>query len=109
MIDALVMPISSPTGQTLRPALYFAGPFVGRGVTHFQWVENWVRLPDTASGRANGRTHGVVISEQGHAVIFNQADPAILVYDRGGELVYAWGDRFPGAHGLTLVKEGNTE
>ena len=33
----------------------------------------------------------------------------VIVYDSDGRLVAKWGDRFPGAHGLEIVKEGNRE
>ena len=33
----------------------------------------------------------------------------VLVYDRYGKILDAWGTEFPGAHGLTLFDEGETE
>lgn len=33
----------------------------------------------------------------------------ILVYDRSGKILDAWGTEFPGAHGLTLSEEGEEE
>ncbi|OUU19932.1 MAG: 6-bladed beta-propeller [Flavobacteriaceae bacterium TMED48] len=33
----------------------------------------------------------------------------ILVYDRSGKILDAWGTDYPGAHGLTLSTEGNEE
>ena len=33
----------------------------------------------------------------------------ILIYDRSGKILKAWGTDYPGAHGLTLVEEGNEE
>lgn len=82
---------------------------IGTGQHTYEWIDNWARIPDTPSGRENGRTHGVVVSEGGDILIFNQANPGILVFDAGGKLKNAWGDRFGGAHGMTLVKEGDTE
>ena len=82
---------------------------IGTGQHTYEWIDNWGRIPDTPSGRENGRTHGVVVSETGNVLVFNQANPAVLVFDTGGKLIDWWGDRFPGAHGMTLVKEGDTE
>lgn len=82
---------------------------IGFGDQRYQWLENWAQIPNTESGRNDGRTHGIVVSEAGHVIVFNQATPAVLFYDQAGNLIRAWGDRFPGAHGLTLVKEGNIE
>jgi hypothetical protein len=33
----------------------------------------------------------------------------ILIYDRSGKILDAWGTDYPGAHGLTLVEEGEEE
>ncbi len=90
------------------------GPFrtnrsVGVGDLRYRWIENPIRIPDTASSRANGRTHGIVISAMGQIILFHQAEPAILVFNADGSLHDAWGDHFPGAHGLTLVQEGAEE
>ncbi len=75
----------------------------------FRWVGTWGRLPDTPSARANGRTHGVVVLADGRVVVFRQADPAVCVLAPDGRLLDAWGDRFAGAHGLTLVEEDGRE
>ena len=82
---------------------------IGQGGNTYEWIDNWARIPDTETGRENGRTHGVVVSEGGHVIVFHQADPAVLVYDPAGILQSSWGDRYAGAHGMTLVREGETE
>lgn len=82
---------------------------IGHGEFTYEWIDNWARIPDTPSGRENGRTHGVVVSESGDVMVFCQANPGVLIYDASGKLKGSWGDRFGGAHGMTLVKEGNTE
>ncbi len=82
---------------------------IGSNGMTYEWIENWARIPDTASGRENGRTHGVVVTRSGNVMVFNQADPAVLTFDQTGELISSWGSRFAGAHGMTLVQEGNAE
>lgn len=82
---------------------------LGSGDYRFRWIENWARIPDSKTGRENGRTHGVVISASGDVIVFNQANPAVLVFSPDGKLKSSWGDRFLGAHGLTLVREGEEE
>jgi hypothetical protein len=42
-------------------------------------------------------------------IVFCQANPAVLVFSPEGELMRSWGDRFLGAHGLTLVEEDGIE
>lgn len=82
---------------------------IGIGEHTYEWIEDWVRIPDTESGRANGRTHGIAVSEAGTVLVFHQANPAMLHFCPGGGKIGAWGDRFAGAHGMTLVQEGNAE
>ena len=82
---------------------------IGSGEFTYEWVDNWGRIPDTDGGRANGRTHGVVVSKSGDVLVFNQAQPGVLRFDRDGRLKNAWGDRFGGAHGMSLVEDNGTE
>jgi hypothetical protein len=82
---------------------------IGKGEHTFEWIENWAAVPDTLESRVDGRTHGVVVTREGLVIVFHVANPAILIFDAQGSLVDAWGDRFPGAHGLTLVEEAGTE
>ena len=82
---------------------------IGSGDYQYDWIDDWARIPATAGGKANGRTHGVVVSDTGLIYVFNQADPAVLAFDPTGSLKDRWGDRFSGAHGMTLVVEGEDE
>lgn len=82
---------------------------IGSGYHTYEWIENWGRIPETPSGKANGRTHGVAVTASGQVVVFNQANPGVLIFDAGGKLVSSWGDRFGGAHGLTLVQENGRD
>jgi hypothetical protein len=82
---------------------------IGSGEHTFDWIENWGVIPDTPESRADGRTHGIVVTRDGRVIVFHLANPAILIFNAQGSLLDAWGDRFPGAHGLTLVEDGGTE
>ncbi len=77
---------------------------IGEEPFSYEWIEHWAAIPDTPSGRANGRTHGVAVAADGSVLVFHQADPAVLRFDPDGRLMAAWGDRFPGAHGMTLAR-----
>lgn len=81
---------------------------IGNGKYNFEWVDNWIKIPDTESGRLSGRTHGIAVSKSGNIIIFHQAEPAVLIYDESGKLLDTWG-KFLGAHGMTLVEEEGTE
>jgi hypothetical protein len=82
---------------------------IGQKDFKYEWIEDWAKIPDTRSGRENGRTHGIVILNNGNIIVFNQADPAILIFTPEGKLIFYWGDRFGGAHGLTLTEENGEE
>ena len=82
---------------------------IGEGNFKYEWIENWAKIPDTVSGRENGRTHGIVVLKNGNIAVFNQADPAVLIFNSNGELINSWGNRFNGAHGLTLTEENGKE
>ncbi|MBX3014057.1 MAG: hypothetical protein KF832_21230 [Caldilineaceae bacterium] len=79
------------------------------GKLRYRWLEQALRIPDTERSRADGRTHGIAISATGKIIVFHQADPAVLIFNQEGLLEDAWGDAFPGAHGLTVVQESNEE
>lgn len=82
---------------------------VSVGNLKYEWIEDWAKIPDTRWGRDNGRTHGVVVAANGDVLVFNQSRPGVLRFDRQGKLVNAWGDRFSGAHGMGIVREGEDE
>jgi hypothetical protein len=76
----------------------------------YKWVDSWAKIPDSESARGNGRTHGVAVTRDGHVVVFHQAVNGLLTYDSGGRLLSSvGGERWLGAHGLTLIEENDTE
>lgn len=82
---------------------------IGFGDWTYEWIDHWATLPDNPSSKDNGRTHGVAVTKSGNVIVFCQANPAVLTFDPNGKMIDAWGDRFGGAHGLTLVTEGDEE
>lgn len=82
---------------------------LGAGQLHYHWQEQWAQLPETASVRNDGRTHGIAVSASRGVIVFQQANPAVLCFNAQGQLLDGWGACFPGAHGLTLVQEGDEE
>jgi len=77
---------------------------VNTSLENYGWVEDWAKIPASD----NGRTHGVCVVKSGDVIVFHQASPAVLLFSPQGELKQSWGD-YPGAHGLTLVVEDDTE
>lgn len=75
----------------------------------YRWADWTARLPASQQGGDNARTHGVAVTAAGRVIVFWQAEPAVLVFEPDGTLADAWGDRFLGAHGLTLARDGDRE
>jgi hypothetical protein len=57
----------------------------------YQWIDNWARIPQTATGVQNGRTHGVCVTRDGLVKVFHQAQNGLLTFDPEGTLVSAVG------------------
>ena len=54
--------------------------------------------------------HGLVCDREGHIILLtDHVQNNVLVYDRKGKLQHKWGTRFPGAHGLSIVDEGQRQ
>lgn len=76
----------------------------------YRWIDRWLTIPDVPLGRENGRTHGLAYSRtRDRVIVFHQSDPAVLVCTPDGRVESAWGNRFQGAHGLTIVEENGRE
>ena len=76
----------------------------------YEWMDNWARIPDSPSGRANGRTHAVCVTREGNIVVFHQAENGLATYDPQGKLISAvGGSRWLGAHGMTKIVAGGQE
>lgn len=54
--------------------------------------------------------HELVIDRRGRIFLLtNEPRNNILIYNKDGKLPAAWGHDYPGAHGLTLCREGSKE
>lgn len=54
--------------------------------------------------------HEMVQDKKGRLILLtNETKNNGIIYDRSGKVLTTWGDQFPGAHGLTLVEEGDEE
>ncbi len=69
----------------------------------FRFVDRWAALPDTPAGRNRGQTHGVEVLPDGRIVVFRQDVPGVLFFGRDGSLLDGRGERFVGAHGMSLT------
>jgi len=54
--------------------------------------------------------HEIVQDSQGRIVLLtNHTKNNIIIYDKSGKLLETWGTNYPGAHGLTLLKENGED
>jgi peptidylamidoglycolate lyase len=82
-------------------------PILGGGDFRYRVVPDWGVLGEDTPVK-NG--HGIVTDREGHIILFtDQVKNNVIVYDRTGKLVHKWGTNFPGAHGLSIVDEGDRQ
>jgi len=84
-----------------------AAPLLGSGDFRYRVVPGWGVLDSATPVRD---CHGLARDRAGHIILLtNHTANNVIVYDRAGRLVHKWGTTFPGAHGLSLVTEGDRE
>jgi peptidylamidoglycolate lyase len=89
------------------PAIAQAPQILGQGSHRYRAVPGWGVLDEKTPVK---NCHGIVQESGGHLVMLNDHTANnVLIYDTAGKLVSKWGTEFPGAHGLSLVKEGSRE
>jgi len=107
-----VASVSLVVGLMGRRALAQSVPeseILGHGDFRYRVVRDW--------GKVEGRTvkdcHAMVQDRAGRIYLAQTDNSAtssnILVYDRSGKPVEAWGRDYPGAHGLVIRDEGGEE
>ena len=82
---------------------------IGSGAHTYEWIDNWATIPDTELGRQDKAHTGVVVTDAGHIMVFHEGGPAMLVFDGDGNQLDSWASSLTNAHGMTLVKEGQSE
>lgn len=84
-----------------------AGAVWGQGAFRYRVVPGWGVL-DAKTPVKN--CHGMVRDAEGHLILLtDHLANNVIVYDKRGRLVSKWGTTFPGAHGLSIVREGARE
>lgn len=81
---------------------------VGHGSHRFRVVPGWGVL-DAGKNPVND-CHEMVEDAKGRLILLtNETKNNVLIYDKSGKLLEAWGTSYPGAHGLTLANEGGEQ
>lgn len=82
---------------------------IGAGEHTYEWNETWATMPNPDSATAGWSHHGVVVTESGKIITLHQGDLTMLEFDPNGAVERSWELGLTEAHGITLVKEGDTE
>lgn len=92
---------------TLRAAASQKSGVLGQGDFRYRVVPGWGVLGDATPVK---NCHGIVCDREGHIILLtDETRNNVIIYDQRGRLVEKWGDQFPGAHGLSLVTEGDQQ
>lgn len=84
------------------------GPIYGHNNMRYTLDAKWGQL-DPLKNPVND-CHEMVQDKKGRIILLtNETKNNVLIYNKSGKLLDAWGHDFPGAHGLTLAKEGGQE
>lgn len=82
-------------------------PVLGQGAFRYRVVPNWGVLGEATPVKD---CHGLVCDREGHVILLtNHTANNVIVYDKAGRLVHKWTGGWAGAHGLSIVREGERE
>ncbi|MCM5663389.1 NHL repeat-containing protein [Galbibacter mesophilus] len=96
-------------GQAQRKSTFKQGEIIGHGDFTYKVDKEW-GVQDPAIVPIND-CHEMVMGTDGRLflTVSGKNNKNILIYDKSGKVLDAWGDNFPGAHGLTLAGEGSDQ
>jgi len=81
---------------------------VGHGDYRYRVIQDWAKISPVRNPILN--CHEMVQDSRGRLIMLgDNVRNNILIFDKSGELLDAWGTMFPGGHGLTLMDEGDEE
>ncbi|WP_236617968.1 twin-arginine translocation signal domain-containing protein [Rhodopirellula europaea] len=81
---------------------------IGHGDYRYRVIRDWAQISVLRTPLLN--CHEMVQDKSGRLfMIGDHTDNNILVFDKSGKLLDAWGTIFPGGHGLSLMDEGDEE
>ena len=82
---------------------------IGTGEHTYHWNDSWATLPNPESAKAGWSHHGIVVTEAGKIITLHQGDLKMMEMDPDGTVERSWDLGLNEAHGITLVKDGDTE
>jgi len=95
-------------GLLVKPNLFAAETIFGHNNKRYRLNTRWSQA-DVGRNPVND-CHEMVQNSQGNIMLLtNEVKNNVLVYDKSGKLLNAWGSEYPGAHGFTLFNENGTD
>lgn len=83
---------------------------VTSGPLHYEWIDDWARLPNADQQLKAWPHHGLVVTKASEILMFDPAQPRLLEFDRDGILLRASPPvEAQEAHGMTLVLDDTVE
>lgn len=84
------------------------GPIYGHNEKRYQLNETWGKLnPDKTPVKD---CHEMVQDSKGRILLLtNETKNNVIVYNKSGKLIETWGTEYPGAHGLSIQKNGKED
>jgi len=99
---------TAAAGFLLAPNLLKDDAILGHNNKRYRLNNKWSRI-DFARYPVRD-CHEMVQDRKGRILLLtNDTHNNLIVYDKKGRLLTAWGTEYPGAHGLTLFDENGTE
>ena len=80
---------------------------LGTGKHTYELIRDWPKMP---KGESLGVVSRVATDSQDRVYVFQRKDPPVVVFDRDGNYLGAWGaGAVKEAHGLKIVNDTHTE
>lgn len=96
-------------GMILQPGFYNSDEnILGQHNKKYKLQKNWSKA-DASKFPVNDCHEMVQDSKKRIILLTNETKNNVLIYDKSGKLQKAWGNNYPGAHGLTIFNEGGKD
>lgn len=108
MASALTVAKSGFAFSILHKNLQPEEPLIGHGGFKYKADKGWAKISANSTPLFN--CHEMVQDSKGRLIMLgDDTHNNILVFDKSGKLLDAWGTGWPGGHGLTISKEGGED
>lgn len=108
MASAITVAKTSTAFSILHKELRPEETLIGHGGYKYKVDKEWAKI--SANSNPVFNCHEMVQDSKGRLIMLgDDTHNNILVFDKSGKLLDAWGTSWPGGHGLTISKEGGED